>query len=135
MKIVFLLFELFILSTQAADDACRMRSYGRGAGEPLNYCKEGLEKSGLLCYPFCSEGYRGVGPVCWKRCPAGFNVCGALCLKDKSCVGKLVEFGQTAWNIGHGAASKVHAGPVAMVIGAIPGTIELVKELPYSICA
>lgn len=58
--------------------SCAKGSYGRGAGEPL-ICRDGLEMSGLLCYPPCRDGYSGNGPVCWQRCPAGKSDCSALC--------------------------------------------------------
>jgi len=48
---------------------CYRRSYGRGAGYPLNACPTNApDKNGLLCYPKCRDGYVGVGPVCWQDC-------------------------------------------------------------------
>jgi len=113
--------------------SCGKKSYGRGVGEPLT-CAKGLELSGAICYPPCKAGYKGIGPVCWGGCPAGYNACGALCLKDKSCAGKLLDYGKTALKIVEDTASKSAAGPAGMVIGAIPGTVELVKGLVYPIC-
>merc|ERR1719410_77888 len=45
----------------------------------IQYCEEGWEKSGLLCYPKCKPGFYGVGPVCWSYCPSGWRDDGALC--------------------------------------------------------
>jgi hypothetical protein len=48
---------------------CYRRTYGRGAGYPLNACPANApDKNGLLCYPKCRDGYIGVGPVCWQDC-------------------------------------------------------------------
>jgi len=113
--------------------SCGKKAYGRGVGEPLT-CAKGLELSGAICYPPCSNGYKGIGPVCWGSCPAGYNACGALCLKDQSCAGKLFEYGKTGLKIVEDVAAKSAGGPGGMLIGAIPGTIELVKELIYPIC-
>jgi hypothetical protein len=51
---------------------------------PIHQCPDGLEQSGLLCYPFCKTGYYGDGPVCWETCPSGFNDTGVDCLKPPS---------------------------------------------------
>ncbi len=64
------------------------KSYGRGAGSPLNSCASNEEKDGALCYPKCKAGYDGVGPVCWANCPAGFKNDGATCRKDAHIYGK-----------------------------------------------
>jgi len=72
---------------------CYRRSYGRGAGHPLNACPPNApDKSGLLCYPECRDGYVGIGPVCWKFpksygrgigspmiCSSQYEQSGALC--------------------------------------------------------
>ncbi len=60
---------------------CWRQSYGRGVGEPLSTCANGMEKDGLLCYPRCNEGYGAAGPVCWAKCPPGFTDIGAFCQK------------------------------------------------------
>ena len=50
----------------AEADGCWLAYEVRGKGRPISACPEGLERSGLLCYPPCPEGYKGIGPVCWK---------------------------------------------------------------------
>ena len=52
--------------TVVASEGCWKTSYGRGPGKPISTCRDGLEESGLLCYPPCKEGYKGEGPVCWE---------------------------------------------------------------------
>jgi len=113
--------------------SCGKKSAGRGVGEPLT-CNKEQEYDAGLCYPHCKEDFYGIGPVCWGGCPAGYEQCGALCLKDQSCQGKLLEYGEIAFKIVTGAASKAAAGPAGIIIGMIPGTIELVKDLIYPIC-
>ena len=63
--------------------SCWLKTQLRGVGRPLSACREGEDKSGLLCYPKCQEGYTGVGPICWQNCPDGFTAVGALCGKPK----------------------------------------------------
>ncbi len=67
---------------------CAKKSYGRGAGSPITTCANGLEKSGLLCYPKCKSGFYGEGPVCYQNCPASQpEACAAGCAIDKSTCG------------------------------------------------
>jgi len=113
--------------------SCGKKSYGRGVGVPLT-CAKGLELSGAICYPPCSQGYNGIGPVCWKKCPAGFTSCGALCLKGQTCQGKLEEYGMKGLKILNDAAAHSAGGAGAMIIGALPSTLELVGDLIYPIC-
>ena len=40
-------------------------------------CSQGLEQSGLLCYPPCQSGFDGEGPLCWQQCDADQADCGA----------------------------------------------------------
>ena len=70
-----------VQATGAKLPFCWRQSYGRGAGEPLSACRDGLEKDGLLCYTKCKDGYGAAGPVCWGRCPQGFTDIGAFCQK------------------------------------------------------
>jgi hypothetical protein len=59
---------------------CYQRTYGRGAGYPLNACPtDSPDKSGLLCYPKCLDGYVGVGPVCWEDC-GNMTAVGIFCV-------------------------------------------------------
>ena len=59
---------------------CYRRSYGRGAGYPLNACPtDAPDQNGLLCYPKCRDGYVGVGPVCWQDC-APLTAVGIFCV-------------------------------------------------------
>jgi hypothetical protein len=59
---------------------CYRRTYGRGAGYPLNACPtDAPDKSGLLCYPKCLDGYVGVGPVCWEDC-GNMTAVGIFCV-------------------------------------------------------
>ena len=62
------------------EPSCYRRSYGRGAGHPLNACPaDAPDKNGLLCYPKCRDGYIGVGPVCWQDCTP-LKAVGLLCV-------------------------------------------------------
>ena len=63
--------------------SCWLKTSTRGWGHALSACREGEEKSGLICYPQCQQGYTGVGPVCWQDCPQGMRVQGAFCAKAK----------------------------------------------------
>lgn len=47
---------------------CWKRSYMRGIGSVVTYCRPEKEKDGALCYPKCDDGYQGVGPLCWEIC-------------------------------------------------------------------
>ncbi len=59
---------------------CYQRTYGRGAGHPLNACPSNApDQSGLLCYPKCHDGYVGVGPVCWEDC-GNLTAVGIFCV-------------------------------------------------------
>jgi hypothetical protein len=63
---------------------CYRRSYGRGAGYPLNACPANApDKSGLLCYPECRDGYIGVGPVCWQDC-GKMKTVGIFCIDSNA---------------------------------------------------
>lgn len=85
---------------RASQPYCWRRSYGRGAGVPVNACPEDQEKDAGLCYRTCEDigrpGWKGVGPVCWPRCPSGFRDDGAYCFKPDS-YGRGVGF---PWKIG-----------------------------------
>ena len=78
------LFLLSILLCFTSAENCWKDAYGRGAGRPIHQCADGLEQSGLLCYPPCKAGYYGVGPVCWQSCPSDFTDTGVDCLKPPS---------------------------------------------------
>jgi len=72
---------------------CTKPRYGRTAGTAMG-CKEGLEKSGALCYKPCDNpNMTGVGPVCWDKCPSHLPVeCAAGCAKTKGeCINKVVD--------------------------------------------
>ena len=69
-------------------DIFAKKSYGRGAGKPLNTCASGQEKDAGLCYKKCKAGYKGVGPVCWGSCPKGFKNDGATCRKKGKIIAK-----------------------------------------------
>jgi hypothetical protein len=71
-KIIFLLISLAKLIL-AQDGVCFRNFYAR-LGSPPNQCPDGLEQSGLLCYPKCNDGYFGVGPVCWESNYKLFNL-------------------------------------------------------------
>jgi len=62
---IFLTLSFLVTFSMAADTDCWKSAYGRGVGKVIHACKDGYEKSGLLCYPECKDGYKGVGPVCW----------------------------------------------------------------------
>ena len=62
-------------------EGCWLKAYGRGVGNPISTCNNGLEKNGGLCYPRCNNGYNGVGPVCWQQCPSNYRDDGAFCYK------------------------------------------------------
>mmetsp|Transcript_10784 Transcript_10784/g.19662 ORF Transcript_10784/g.19662 Transcript_10784/m.19662 type:complete len:263 (-) Transcript_10784:251-1039(-) len=68
------------------------KTYGRGVGHILQ-CRDGEERSGLLCYPPCKPGYVGHGPVCWQGCPAKNPTDGgALCCRNKlTCTAKITS--------------------------------------------
>ena len=75
------------------------KSYGRGAGKPLQ-CAANEEQDGALCYPECKSGYHGVGPVCWSTCSGETTDTGAFCQKKSygrgvgkplACLSKLNE--------------------------------------------
>eukprot|EP00455_Lapot_gusevi_P006858 TRINITY_DN12947_c0_g1_i5.p1 TRINITY_DN12947_c0_g1~~TRINITY_DN12947_c0_g1_i5.p1 ORF type:complete len:323 (+),score=112.91 TRINITY_DN12947_c0_g1_i5:56-970(+) len=70
---------LHLNSTASNSTICWKQTYGRGVGRAIYACDNGLEKSGLLCYPPCKTNFYGVGPVCWENCEAGFTDEGALC--------------------------------------------------------
>jgi hypothetical protein len=68
-------FALFIHSSFASADLtkrgyqeslCWTSKFFRGVGQPISSCSDGMERSGLLCYPKCESNYTGIGPVCWK---------------------------------------------------------------------
>ena len=44
---------VLIAAPSNEDASCWKLAEGRGAGQPLHTCAEGLEKSGALCYPPC----------------------------------------------------------------------------------
>lgn len=76
MRELFRLYEPF----------CYRRSYGRGAGYPLNACPTNApDKDGLLCYPKCRDGYVGVGPVCWQDC-SPMKAVGIFCVGSNDVV-------------------------------------------------
>ncbi|WP_172806726.1 lipase family protein [Endozoicomonas arenosclerae] len=65
------------------------KTHGRGAGRTLtSQCRNGLEKSGLLCYPGCKHGYSGAGPVCYEHCREGYTDTGATCHSEGRIYGK-----------------------------------------------
>jgi hypothetical protein len=64
IKIFFLVLSL--LKFIFAEDGVCLRDFYARVGSPANQCPDGLEQSGLLCYPKCNDGYFGVGPVCWE---------------------------------------------------------------------
>jgi hypothetical protein len=68
-KIIFLVLTL-LKSILAQDGVCLRDFYAR-VGSPANQCADGLEQSGLLCYPRCNDGFHGVGPVCWESINKG----------------------------------------------------------------
>jgi len=70
---------LFIVNVAYADTFCWRDNYGRGVGEPLSTCAEGMQQNGALCYPECRDGFSGVGPICWSNCPEGYVDDGATC--------------------------------------------------------
>jgi len=76
--------DAILESSEQPVSSCWLKSYGRGVGKVISTCKDGKEKSGLLCYPKCRSGYKGVGPVCWQRCPSDFRDDGAFCAKPKA---------------------------------------------------
>ncbi len=91
----------FQLSDSNSTDVCWKDSYGRGVGKPIHACKDGLEKSGALCYPQCknaSPTYYGVGPVCWQHCRDGYIDEGALCRKD----GSIITYAKDSYGRGAG---------------------------------
>ncbi len=78
--LVFILStQLFVFRAEFSSDVCWRQTYGNGIGSIPTVCPDGLEQSGLLCYPKCGEGFYGVGPVCWQTCPANYSDTGAFC--------------------------------------------------------
>lgn len=74
------------LTCYRGPDTIAKKSYGRGAGSPMQ-CKAGEDEDAALCYPPCRTGLHGVGPVCWENCPSGRKDCGLGCaLSTKECV-------------------------------------------------
>lgn len=63
------------------DPVCWKQTSTRGVGLIPSECP-GMEKDGLLCYPWCKAGYDGVGPVCWEICPPDAHDDGAFCRRD-----------------------------------------------------
>lgn len=100
-----LVVALFAIASPvlAQDNFCWRDTSGRGVGEPLSTCADGLEKGGLLCYPACEEGFNGVGPVCWSNCPAGYVDDGATCRMPGDIVAKA--------SYGRGAGEGMICGP------------------------
>lgn len=87
-------WDLYSREIVSDADACWLQTKIRGVGRPITSCPEGLDQSGLLCYPPCEEGWKGVGPVCWKDgkgrgrgfgrplgCTRGTEYQGGLCYK------------------------------------------------------
>jgi hypothetical protein len=81
IQLLLALSSATLYSVQAAN--CWKEAYGRGVGVPISSCI-GMEKDGLLCYPYCDDDFDGIGPVCWQYCPAGFTDTGVDCLKPPS---------------------------------------------------
>ena len=109
-----------IIALVSAQDACWLRSHGRGAGKPLSACRDGEDKNGALCYRKCSDGYKGIGPVCWKFpkshgrgagkpmiCAHGLEQNGALCYNR--CPGGYGGVGPVCWGNCPGGMSKCGA--------------------------
>lgn len=67
------------------------KSYGRGAGTPMECPASRPDEDAGLCYVSCAADQTGVGPVCWHDCPSSFPVaCGAACAVDQAECGELL---------------------------------------------
>lgn len=98
MKIQALALSVLLASHSVQASNCWQDAYGRGVGEVITTCRDGLQKDGALCYPYCKEGFYGVGPVCWQKCPESFTDTGAHCLKPAA-YGR--GAGYVLWNEGN----------------------------------
>ncbi len=87
-------------------DVFAKKSYGRGAGKPLNSCPSSQEKDAGLCYKKCKTGYKGVGPVCWGSCPKDYVNDGATCRKRGKIIAKK-KYGRGAGYLQRGNYQRI----------------------------
>ena len=71
-------------SALLASKNCWKQAYGRGLGEVISTCRDGLDRNLGLCYEGCAPGFYGVGPVCWQYCPSEFRDDGCFCYKPEA---------------------------------------------------
>jgi hypothetical protein len=64
---------------------------GRGVGVPVSACRNGYEKSGLLCYPTCRDGYYSSVTMCVPRCPSGWDNQGLVCAAHSYAPGSMAR--------------------------------------------
>jgi len=55
-------------------------------------------------------------------------------LKDQKCSAKLLEYGEQGGQIIMDAIEGASGGPIGAIIAAIPGLVDLGKNLVYPIC-
>ncbi|CDW85993.1 UNKNOWN [Stylonychia lemnae] len=97
MRITSLIFTVLASSAAVNASSCWQDAYGRGVGEVITTCSNGLQKDGALCYPYCNSGFYGVGPVCWESCKDGYTDTGVDCLKPSS-YGRGAGYALWSWN-------------------------------------
>ncbi|KDO19529.1 hypothetical protein SPRG_15277, partial [Saprolegnia parasitica CBS 223.65] len=99
---------------------CRKDHYGRGIGKARLGCDDGLDKSGLFCYPPCQRNQNGLGPLCWPKCsgPTPFQ-CGFFCTSTSAtCASSAVEIAGSATKIALSIVAENYVGAVKETVKA-----------------